>query len=82
MHHANRNPQPFLQARPGHAWAAPLLALSLWLPVGAALAQPAAAPAADAAVAEAIPPRHDRRTRVAVDPIATDTAVDTTAGSQ
>ena len=51
MHHANRNPQPFLQARPGHAWAAPLLALSLWLPVGAALAQPAAAPAADAVVA-------------------------------
>lgn len=53
-----------------------------------ALADASIPRAADAAVAEAIPPRMpvanatDRRTRVAVDLTSTDTAVDTTAESQ
>ena len=53
-----------------------------------ALADASIPPAADAAVAEAIPPRMsvanatDRRTRIAADLTSTDTAVDTTAGSK
>lgn len=46
MPYVNRILRTFTQARSGLAWAAPVLALGLWLPMGAALAQQPAAPAA------------------------------------